>query len=78
MVADLGAVRLTLEETRSALDHHLLDEVADLGPPTMENLSRWIWNKIKPKFPDLFRVTVHRDSLEETASYFGPGEPERG
>lgn len=72
MVVDLGAVAHTLDKTRDRLDHHFLDEVEGLGPATMENLARWIWDCVKPDFSHLARVTIHRDSLEESATYFGP------
>ena len=72
MLVDLDAVRQALDDVRAALDHHFLDEVADLGPATIENLSRWVWDRIKPRFPQLQRVTIYRDSLDESASYFGP------
>lgn len=71
MLVDLGAVKQTLDDVRTALDHHFLDEIAGLGPATMENLSRWVWDRIKPQFPQLKRVTIYRDSLDESASYFG-------
>ncbi len=71
MLVDLGAMKQALDNVRAALDHHFLDEIADLGPATMENLSRWVWDRIKPRFPELQRVTIHRDSLDESASYFG-------
>src|SRR5262249_5067908 len=60
MIVDLGLLQNALEETRLALDHRLLDDIADLGAPTMENLSRWIWNRLAPQFPNLAKVAVHR------------------
>ncbi len=72
MVVDLGQVEANLAEARAALDHRLLDDLPDLGPPTLENLSAWIWRHVAPAAPGLTRVTVHRDSLDESCSYFGP------
>jgi len=48
MVVDLGVLEASMEEARDALDHRFLDEINDLGPATMENLSRWIWDQLKP------------------------------
>ena len=73
MVVDLGVIERALEDVRACLDHHVLDEVAGLGPPTMENLSAWIWQRLAPSAPGLARVTVYRDSCGEVCSYFGPG-----
>ncbi len=73
MVVDLGLFERVLEQARDGLDHRFLDEVADLGPATMENLAAWIWRAVTPVCPGLARVTVHRDSNAESCTYFGPG-----
>ncbi len=39
MVIDFGLFERTLAAARDGLDHHMLDDVPDLGPATMENLS---------------------------------------
>lgn len=72
MVVDLGALERALEHIRGDLDHRFLDDVSDLGPATMENLSAWIWRRVAPIAPGLTRVTVYRDSCGEMCSYLGP------
>lgn len=74
MVIDLGLLQPLLEEVRAGLDHQFLDEIPDLGAPTMENLSLWIWRKIAPACSGLSRVAVFRDSTGEMCTYFGPGQ----
>jgi 6-pyruvoyltetrahydropterin/6-carboxytetrahydropterin synthase len=74
MVVDLGHFHEALAEARDGLDHRLLDEIEGLGPGTMENLSAWIWRRLAPKFPNLSRVVVRRDSDSSTCAYFGPGD----
>lgn len=71
MIVDLGLLEQSMEEARDALDHRFLDEINDLGPATMENLSRWIWNRLAPVVGNLHRVSVYRDSNGETCSYWG-------
>nr|WP_322997429.1 6-carboxytetrahydropterin synthase [Castellaniella sp.] len=71
MVVDLGLLQRTMEDARDALDHHFLDEINDLGPATMENLSRWIWNRLTPVIGNLHKITVYRDSSGEACSYWG-------
>ncbi|MFA7441295.1 MAG: 6-carboxytetrahydropterin synthase [Sphingomonadaceae bacterium] len=71
MVMDLGLLERALEQTRADLDHHFLDEVEGLGPATMENLSRWIWNRLSPDIPGLARVSVFRDSSGDACTYYG-------
>lgn len=73
MLVDLGLLERALDETRGALDHRFLDEINDLGPATLENLSVWIFRKIAPAVPGLARVTVYRDSMFERCSYTGDG-----
>jgi 6-pyruvoyltetrahydropterin/6-carboxytetrahydropterin synthase len=72
MVVDFGMLEHAIAQARRDLDHHFLDDVADLGPPTMENLSSWIWRRVSDHCAGMARVTVYRDSTGETCSYFGP------
>ena len=71
MIMDLTLLQQALEGARDGLDHRLLDDVPDLGPATMENLARWIWDAVLPHCPGLARVSVFRDSSGDTCTYFG-------
>jgi 6-pyruvoyltetrahydropterin/6-carboxytetrahydropterin synthase len=71
-VADLEKVERACGALRRQLDHKLLNEIIHLDNPSLENLALWIWHRLAPKFPGLARVTVRRDSLGQSASYFGP------
>lgn len=71
MLIDLGLFEASLAEARAELDHRLLDEVAGLGPATMENLAAWIWRKLEPDLSGLTRVAVLRDSQDEECIYTG-------
>jgi 6-pyruvoyltetrahydropterin/6-carboxytetrahydropterin synthase len=73
MVLDLGLLERHMAQVRGMLDHKLLNNVAALGPPTLENLSRFIWEKLQLA-GHITRVSVHRDSCNESCSYFGPGD----
>lgn len=72
MVMDVGLLGRLLESTRDALDHHFLDDVPDLGHATMENLCAWIWRRLAPACPALYRVTISRASNQDRCAYFGP------
>ena len=72
MIMDLTLLERVLADARDGLDHRLLDEVADLGPATMENLAVWIWRNVAPRCIGLAKVTVYRDSSRDTVSYYGP------
>ena len=63
MVMDLGLIRAEVEKVRALLDHHFLDEVADLGIPTLENLCAFIARKMQTPELQLARVSVWREAL---------------
>lgn len=71
-VADLEKVERACGALRRQLDHKLLNKIRYLSNPSLENLALWIWRRLAPKFPGLARVSVRRDSLGQSASYFGP------
>ncbi|PZO19584.1 MAG: 6-carboxytetrahydropterin synthase QueD [Burkholderiales bacterium] len=60
MVIDLALLRAEIARVREQLDHHLLDEVADLGIPTLENLCSFIRLQLAPTVPGLCAVTIER------------------
>jgi 6-pyruvoyltetrahydropterin/6-carboxytetrahydropterin synthase len=71
MVIDLGLFERALSEAYEGLDHRFLNDIPDLGPPTLESLSAWIWQKLSGVGLGLSRVTVYRDSSGESCSYYG-------
>lgn len=60
MIVDLALLRKEIERVRSMLDHRFLDEVKDLGPATLENLTVFIRDQMKITFPNLTSVMVER------------------
>lgn len=60
MIVDLALLRKEIERVRSMLDHRFLDEVKDLGPATLENLTVFIRNQMETTFPNLTSVMVER------------------
>ena len=64
-------LRELVSEVQKMLDHKLLDRIHALGPATLENLSRFIWDRVQHA-GRVTRVTVHRDSCNESCSYYGP------
>jgi 6-pyruvoyltetrahydropterin/6-carboxytetrahydropterin synthase len=70
-VADFGDVEKACARVRAALDHKMLNELAGLESPSLENLSQWIWARLAPELSALSRVTVRRDSLGQSCSYTG-------
>jgi 6-pyruvoyltetrahydropterin/6-carboxytetrahydropterin synthase len=68
MVVDLGLVRAAIASLRPQLDHRLLDEVAGLGPATLENLATFIWRGIHSSLPHVSRVRVWRAGLGDSCT----------
>ena len=71
MVLDLGLLERSMAEIREKLDHKLLNRIETLEPPTLENISRFIWDRVQHA-GRITRVSVHRDSCNESCTYYGP------
>jgi 6-pyruvoyltetrahydropterin/6-carboxytetrahydropterin synthase len=71
MLLDLTALEKKLEEIRAKLDHKLLNKVDGLNLPTLENISRFVWEHLVD-IGELARVSVYRDSCGEACNYYGP------
>lgn len=69
-LVDFGEITAAIEPVRLQLDHYLLNEVAGLENPTAENLSRWIYDRLKPSIPLLTSVRV-RETCTSSAEYRG-------
>ena len=57
-VMDYAEITSLFKPIWEKLDHRYLNEIAGLENPTSENLSIWIWNKLKPVLPLLTEVAV--------------------
>lgn len=69
MLVDLAEVRAAIAQVREQLDHHLLDEVPGLGPATLENLCRFIFEQLAPQLPKLNAITVERPASGDKCRY---------
>lgn len=66
MMMDLAFLRQEVEKVREKLDHHFLDEVAGLGPATLENLCAFIYNDLKSALPNIHRIKIERPASGDT------------
>ena len=62
MVVDLAVVRRAIEQVKDQLDHRLLDDVEGLGAATLENLCRFIFDRIQRPEWRVVAVEVGRDA----------------
>ena len=53
------------------LDHYYLNEIPGLDNPTSENISAWIWERLKPALPLLTEVVV-AETCQSRCVYRGP------
>lgn len=60
MLMDLGYLRSEIARVRDMLDHRFLDEVADLGPATLENLCAFVSLQLQATLPSLCSVMIER------------------
>ena len=70
-VADLAELERECRGVRQALDHVFLNDVEGLSRPSLENISVWVWKFLAPRFANLARVTIRRDSSGQSCSYTG-------
>jgi 6-pyruvoyltetrahydropterin/6-carboxytetrahydropterin synthase len=57
-VMDYAHITKVFKPIWEKLDHRYLNEIPGLENPTSENVSIWIWNRLKPKLPLLTEVIV--------------------
>ena len=70
-VLDFGQIDRKLEELREQLDHRYLNDIEGLEIPTLECISRWIWQQLEESLPGIDRVLVRRGSCGEGCMYRG-------
>ncbi|MDX2153135.1 MAG: 6-carboxytetrahydropterin synthase QueD [Bryobacteraceae bacterium] len=58
-VMDFADLKQAFQPLYDQLDHHCLNDIEDLSNPTSENLSRWIWSRLKPTLPLLSKIVIH-------------------
>ncbi len=71
-VTDFAAIEAAANQVRQGLDHRVLNDIAGLSKPSLENLCVWIWKALHARFPNLASVTVRRDSCGQGCTYTGP------
>jgi 6-pyruvoyltetrahydropterin/6-carboxytetrahydropterin synthase len=57
-VMDFADIKGAFAPILAQLDHYYLNEIEGLENPTSENLSIWIWVRLRPRLRELSRVEV--------------------
>ncbi|MBV9571695.1 MAG: 6-carboxytetrahydropterin synthase [Alphaproteobacteria bacterium] len=69
VLRELDEIKTVLDALRAELDHRLLNELEGLGTPTLENLARYIFERVKPQLPEVVRVKIRRPSYGQSCVY---------
>ena len=69
-IMDFAQLTEAFAPLHARLDHYLLNEIEGLENPTSENLSRWIWRRLKPTLSQLSQVVV-RETCTSGCIYRG-------
>ena len=67
---DFGDIKHVVDPIVRRLDHYYLNDIAGLENSTSENLSRWLWDQIKPSLPLLAGIVVH-ETCTSSCEYRG-------
>jgi 6-pyruvoyltetrahydropterin/6-carboxytetrahydropterin synthase len=57
-VVDFAEINRLAKVVLDQLDHQMLNDIAGLEQPTVENITLWIWARLKPTLPGLSKLTV--------------------
>ncbi len=69
-VMDFSDITEVFKPIQAQLDHYYLNEIEGLSNPTSENLARWIWQRVRPRLPQLSKVMV-RETCTSGCIYQG-------
>ena len=70
-VMDFADIKKAFKPLFNQLDHNYLNEIEGLENPTSENLAIWIWERLHPKLPNLFKVVI-KETCTSGCTYLGP------
>ena len=68
-VNDFDEITLTLEKIKKKLDHKCINDIKEIGLPTLENISMWIGKQLKKKYSNVLSVKLSRPSCGEACIY---------
>jgi 6-pyruvoyltetrahydropterin/6-carboxytetrahydropterin synthase len=69
-IMDFADIKAAFKPLLEQLDHNYLNEIEGLENPTSEHIAIWIWDRLKPRLPQLSKVVV-RETCTSGAIYRG-------
>ncbi|MDP9172361.1 MAG: 6-carboxytetrahydropterin synthase QueD [Planctomycetota bacterium] len=67
---DYGDIKAATDPIVRELDHYYLNKIPGLANPTSENISRWLFDRLKPLLPQLAVIVVH-ETCTSSCEYRG-------
>ena len=55
-IMDFADIKAIVEPIIKILDHNLLNSVPGLENPTVENITKYLYNTLKPLLPNLYQI----------------------
>jgi 6-pyruvoyltetrahydropterin/6-carboxytetrahydropterin synthase len=68
---DFADLKRVMDPILAHLDHYLLNDVEGLENPTSEEIAIWIWKRLAPSLPQLYRVTIEETCTTRCIYYGG-------
>ena len=68
-VNDFGEINLSLEKIKKKLDHQCINNIKEIGLPTLENIAMWIGKQLKKEYSNVRSVKLSRPSCGESCVY---------
>jgi 6-pyruvoyltetrahydropterin/6-carboxytetrahydropterin synthase len=70
-------VERTIEGIRNLVDHRYLNDVPGLEVPSLENVARWLWQRLDAELPGVKSVKLCRGNDGQAEGCIYSGERDR-
>lgn len=67
---DHSRISRAMDPLLELLDHSYLNDIHGLDNPTIENMCRWLWEKLEHQLPGLAEIVIH-ETPSARCSYRG-------
>ena len=68
-VTDFDELSKSLNEIKKKLDHKCINDIKEIGIPSLENISSWIGKQLKKKYSNVRSIKLSRPSCGEYCLY---------
>ena len=68
-VTDFDELSKSLNEIKKKLDHKCINDIKEIGLPSLENISSWIGKQLQKKYSNIRSIKLSRPSCGEYCLY---------